>query len=90
MFLRRRSQRVRHAESDTAVVLADQDSRNDSEAEQLKDELKHKVEDLNKKVKDLKVCARVSEHASGVDCGCMHSWVATFTRRVDFFSRLGS
>lgn len=55
MFLRRRSQRVRHTDSDTAVVLADQETRRDDELQELKEELKHKVDDLREKSKALKV-----------------------------------
>ena len=40
MFLRRRSHRVRHTESDSAVVQTDHKTRLNSEVEELKEELK--------------------------------------------------
>ena len=56
MFLRRRSQRVRHANSDSVVTLQGQHARDETEVERLEEEWKHKVEDLQEKAKEIKVC----------------------------------
>ena len=88
MFLRRRSQRVRRTESDTALVQAEQESRHDSAIEQLKDELKHKVDGMKgqEKSKEVRVCVPELLHIAEIIC----SQTATSTRRVDFCSRSGS
>ena len=51
MFLRRRSQRVRHADSDSAVIQVNHQTRRDNELEDLKEELKQRVDDLTEKTK---------------------------------------
>ena len=59
MFLRRRSQRVRHADSDSVITLQGQHAREDTEVERLKEEWKHKIEDVQEKAKEIKVCMLV-------------------------------
>ncbi|KAJ3523247.1 hypothetical protein NM688_g8760 [Phlebia brevispora] len=55
MFLRRRIPAVRHADSDTAAAQAAEQARRDSEVERLKEELKHKAEDLAETSKELRL-----------------------------------
>ena len=49
MFLRRRSQRVRHTNSDSMLVRVNKEVREDSELDALTDSFKHTIQELTAK-----------------------------------------